>query len=334
MRVNLLTLFIGITLFITSCDEQESYLPAIVGKVGDVVVIGPDELLNSSAMTVIDTILGRDVIGLPRPEPKFKVGSVSEEGFTKSIQNHRNIIRLNFDYSDEGGIRVKRNTYANQQVLFEVKGRNVQEVTEVLLAGLADIERKIELTEMVRLRDRNKTLGPTQLGNDLHARRGIRLDFQKGFKLDSELNEVLWYRRDVLSNAGGEQHQISQGILVYEQPYLDTLDLEPISLIALKDSVTKMMIHGAVDSSYMTTSPFSEPRIQIMDWMGKYAVEIQGLWRMERGAMGGPYMLYSIHDEQHQRIVHLLGYVYAPQFEKRPFLMEVEAIIKSIEFNS
>ena len=65
---------------------------------------------------------------------------------------------------------------------------------------------------------------------------------------------------------------------------------------------------------------------------GIYVNELRGLWQMERDFMGGPYINYSMVDEQNNRVVCIDGYVYAPKFDKREFLREQEALIKTITF--
>jgi hypothetical protein len=47
--------------------------------------------------------------------------------------------------------------------------------------------------------------------------------------------------------------------------------------------------------------------------------------------MGGPFVHLAIVDENQSRILNIVGYVYAPQFNKRDYLREIEAMIYSFE---
>jgi hypothetical protein len=65
---------------------------------------------------------------------------------------------------------------------------------------------------------------------------------------------------------------------------------------------------------------------------GVYVNELRGLWQVEGDFMGGPYVNYSLVDAQKNRVICIDGYVYAPKFDKREFLREQEALIKTITF--
>ena len=53
---------------------------------------------------------------------------------------------------------------------------------------------------------------------------------------------------------------------------------------------------------------------------------------MKNGFMGGPYINYSMVDEKRNRVICIDGYVYCPKFDKREYLREQEALIKTITF--
>ena len=47
--------------------------------------------------------------------------------------------------------------------------------------------------------------------------------------------------------------------------------------------------------------------------------------------MGGPFVNYAIEDKVNNRYLVAEGYVYAPSLDKREYVFELEAIIKSIK---
>ena len=61
-----------------------------------------------------------------------------------------------------------------------------------------------------------------------------------------------------------------------------------------------------------------------------YAIEGRGLWRMEDPIQGGTFVSLTVVDEENGRVVTVDGYVYSPQFDKRPLLLEIEALIYSL----
>ena len=50
--------------------------------------------------------------------------------------------------------------------------------------------------------------------------------------------------------------------------------------------------------------------------------------------MGGPFVSITTLDTKNSRMITIDGYVFAPEFDKREYLREVEAIIKSAKFTN
>lgn len=81
----------------------------------------------------------------------------------------------------------------------------------------------------------------------------------------------------------------------------------------------------------MTTEHQIPPTFNIFEFKNNYAAEMRGLWRMENDFMGGPFVNLSVLDISNNRVIMLDGFVYAPRFDKRNYLRQVEAIIYSLE---
>ena len=64
-----------------------------------------------------------------------------------------------------------------------------------------------------------------------------------------------------------------------------------------------------------------------------YIAEMRGLWKLVGDYMGGPFISISTVDEKRNRIITIDGYVYAPKFNKRNYLRQVEAILYSLEID-
>ena len=60
-------------------------------------------------------------------------------------------------------------------------------------------------------------------------------------------------------------------------------------------------------------------------------IEMRGLWTLEGGFMGGPFISYAFIDEETSRAVVVTGFVYAPRDEKRELLRQVEALMYTVK---
>ena len=62
-----------------------------------------------------------------------------------------------------------------------------------------------------------------------------------------------------------------------------------------------------------------------------YAILIRGLWTAVNDFMAGPFILNVVLDQERQRVIYMMGYVYAPEEEKRNLLRQVESVVFSMQ---
>jgi hypothetical protein len=53
---------------------------------------------------------------------------------------------------------------------------------------------------------------------------------------------------------------------------------------------------------------------------------------MENDYMGGPFCSLTVYDSTRARLVTVEGYAYAPYFDKREYVRQIEAVVRSLEF--
>lgn len=65
----------------------------------------------------------------------------------------------------------------------------------------------------------------------------------------------------------------------------------------------------------------------------KPAIETKGIWDVKGAFMSGPFVNYIIKDEKNNRLLVVEGFAFAPSVQKRDYMFELEAIIKSIKMD-
>jgi hypothetical protein len=90
-------------------------------------------------------------------------------------------------------------------------------------------------------------------------------------------------------------------------------------------------VKGPREGSYMTIAKLYNPIVYELKNNNMEVVELRGLWELENGYMGGPFVSHSVYDEKRGRIVTVDGYIYYPNQKKRTKLKQLEAIIYSME---
>ena len=325
-------LFIVI-LFCWSCNNggTSSGLRGYTGVPNEVIVVMNNAEWKGALGDIVKKKLRESVFGLPQPEARFDLVNISASKFNNLFRPHRNLIIFEIDEKNPG-IEYKRNVWANGQLLIRISGKTKGDYIKIFNEHADELTNLIETQEINRLRNRNKKFGSKTLCDKIFDHYKYRLKLQKDAYIATEQEDVLWMRIERERPLGGYQHQISQGLIVYTYPYTDTLMFTKGRILAVRDSILKKYIPGGRPKSYMKTShKLYEPAIREVSFKGMFAVETRGLWNMENDFMGGPFYSLTFFDEKNNRMITAEGYVFAPQFDKRNFLLEVEAIVKSIE---
>ena len=83
----------------------------------------------------------------------------------------------------------------------------------------------------------------------------------------------------------------------------------------------------------MITEKAYTPHIFEVKLDGKKALETKGKWEVKGVYMAGPFLSYSVIDKAKNRLVVVEGLTYAPSINKRDYMFELEAIMKTIKIN-
>lgn len=327
---NIVALFLaGLLLTFYGCNDSKStYLPGYSGNPGEIILVIDNPHYEESEAVISQTI-SRYAHGFPQAERVFDVVNIPHESFTKIFKVNRNIVVANIGPDDLRNIDFKKNKWAKGQVVVTISAPNINAFKEILEKNAEQIITVFQNAEIDRLIQRNRKFGLVKE----YEKHRYSLVLQKDVQHAVDSNNFQWLRIERERPLGGYQHQISQGVVVYYTDYTDTSQFNPSALLARQDSITKKYIPGPTDNSYMEISQkHIMPNPKEVLFKGNYAIRTTGLWRMHNAHMGGPFVSITTLDEKNARLVTMIGYVFAPQFNKREFLRETEAIMRSIEF--
>lgn len=308
-----------------SCSDGSVSLPNVTGKAGEVVVVIEESDWNSSLGEVFKEILSEEVPALPQTEPVFDLVHIPEKAFTSIFKTHRNLIVMDFGSRyGEAKMNVQENYYSKPQTVISLVSDTRENMVSFLKANKQLIQDVLANAERQRIISNYKKYEKNTIRESITKNHGISMYFPKGYSLDLDTTNFVWVTY--------ETPQSSQGIFIYYYPYVDSNAFEPASLIAVRDSLLKLYVSGPLDGSYMTTEKeHLIPEFSEYMYSNRYIAEIRGLWKLEGDFMGGPFVSHTLVDESRARIITVEGYVYAPKFDKRNYLRQVEAILYSLE---
>ena len=336
MRSFLLTLSVVSAFLISGCTgDTKNPLPTYSGRPGEVIVVCKQSEWDGTLGDSIKAVFYEAQYGLPQDEPYFNLIRTNQSDFERVFKTFRNVFMVNIDPNrmSKGELTVKRNVYAKGQLVAQINASDMNEFLDILESKKDVLINYFNNKELDRLYRRNKRMGDAKIVKQLFTDYDLGITPMPDAYIASTDSNVVWIRLERKKAVGGFDHQISQGVLLYYEPYQSKEQLQDSSLTERMDHYLGKYIPGPNEKAYMTLDRRYVPPVgDELNFRDMYAKEFRGLWRMENYLMGGPFIALTVLDESRNRVVTGIGYVYAPQFDKREFLREVDAMVKSLTF--
>ncbi len=321
-------IFTTIILFV-SCDRiNEKILPSITGKSGDLLVVVDSFYFNHQTGEAIKQTFTQEQKGLPQREALFNLIKVPHRSFARIFQTNRNIIIINIKPNKKTKISINKNVWAKMQLVVNITAPNDKIAAETILKNGKTLINYFNDKEIERLQSKYALNANSNRAKFLEKKLGLKINIDDLFFVASEDSNFVWLRKEY--NVG--KNPVSQGIILYTYPYNSDSVFNVLNLVAKRNEITKKYIKGGAENSYMTVYSEYTPDEKEINLKGIYVKELRGLWQMEGDFMGGPFISYSMVDEAKKRVITIDAYVYAPQFNKREYLRELEALALTINF--
>ncbi len=316
-------------LVLTACNrkpkDREQYLPNITGNAGEVLVVINKGYWEGELGSTLREILAGEYPFLPQREAVFKLFNATPGGFTGSYLLHRNIVIVNVSPEvDTTGIRMTRNSWAKPQVIVTVSATTPEEASELISDNRELIVNTIEQAERDRLIASSKKYEDKEVRMAVTENIGGSPYFPTGFTMKKNTPEFMWISQ--------ETTYVNQGILIFKFPYTDSSQLTPEYLKNKLHDLWQANVPGMRENSYMTFNKVIDPGFNNIEYNGQTMVEMRGLWEVENDYMGGPFVCHIFPDPARENIIILNAFVYAPKYDKRKYLRQVESIIYSFDW--
>jgi hypothetical protein len=334
--VNFNAACIGIALLIGGCGSQEGARSALTSKVGasgEVVVVCDDAVWTGEAGDSLRAIFDQPFPVLPQYEPWFDLVHLEPESFDRFWKPHRNIIVLELaDRVDTQtpNVNLYKEKYAREQLYVVGKARDVKGLAQALAERSQELLSAFHGMEVSRYAGLIGLSENEVIQTELGELAGLRLTVPRDARWAKKNDEFLWIDRQLTRMKGGDNHDVQQGFFIYREPYTDDQQFSMQERIRKRNEMLRAHVPGPTPRTYMTTEMRYTPSYEEVVFNGGFASELRGLWRIEGDYMGGPFYSLTVYDERTGELVTVEGYAYAPFFDKREYMREVEAIVRSL----
>ena len=314
---------------LTSCSEEKkrkALLPNISGKAGEVIVVIDKGNWEGLVGTTLRDSLACETPFLPQREPLFGLVNVPQNAFTNMFQIHRNIIYVNINNTvTEPGIVIRKDVWATPQTVIYINAADSEAAAEIIKENSAIMVTTIEQAERDRIIRNIKKYEEHKLADAVNAMVGGSPHFPSGYKLKKRTSDFIWIEYAI--------QDMTQGILIYKYPVVEGEQMLSLdSIIENSNEMLKNNVPGMFDNTYMTTSTAVRPGIEYKRYKGLEFAEVRGFWEVYNDYMGGPFVSHAFYSQDGQNVIVLQGFVYAPKFDKRQYLRQVESVIYSFEW--
>lgn len=322
-------LLAGILLALLSCGDSKkvkNYLPPSTGGINSLMVVMDTELWKGGVGDKVREYFAQPALGLSPEQPIFNITQLPPQVFRGAVTQSRSILYIGQDSLSLA--HIKSNVYARPQRLAVVKGRNYDELVANVdsLANQAIAAfKKLEIDE-----------AQNRFGRSLNKEKALQEEFGISLKLPSvyqvgkQEDNFVWIDRQIQKG--------TMNIIAYSMP-MNSFGNDSTfvsDIVRMRDSIGKKYVPGPDvpgKTTYMMTEKAFAPYVFPAEINGFKAAEVRGIWEINGYPMAGPFLTYIVNDKKNNRKLVLEGFTFAPSTEKRDYMFELEAILKTLKID-
>ncbi|PIQ62219.1 MAG: DUF4837 domain-containing protein [Bacteroidetes bacterium CG12_big_fil_rev_8_21_14_0_65_60_17] len=349
-------LLCGAVMLQAGCESLE-YRPMAAGREGEIIVVMDSARWGGPVGDAVREHVAPYLGTLPAPEREFGLRrlSMTGQGALDAIRAQKNVLIVAplSDNTDEarflkarldsssiaavmGGdtaIISRRDLWRQRQQVMYVLGATDDDLVRALESQGEDVRYQFNTITRERMtREMFEKGRQPDLEQQMLDKHGFAVNMQHDWftAIDTTLSDstgFIWLRRVVSSESW-------RSLFLYYVDDFNPANLTPEWVQAARDRLSETWIHGNA-GGYTTTDYRRDLTSENIDFKGRFAYETRGLWHMvfrdddgevKPFGMGGPFLNYTFYDEDTGRLYMLDGTVFAPGYDKREFLRQLEVI--------
>ena len=294
--------FIILTFFLFSCGDGAKTLPSSTGTNSEVIFVVADVLWESGVDSLAYATFGKIIEGINQNESAFRVVQVNQSEFKSILKTHKNIVII----AEGAHHSSQNNKWAKGQFVAQLNWDNnrVQ-----LLKELNKLVSIVSLKEVKYIRNTFAKLSQKNAEKIFFNHFGIEVIIPKEYEIIFNSDSVFW------ATFNPPKSEEIKNILTFSFiPKTSNLQVE---VLQNTNNIFAKYLKGDREGSFVKIEPSYPPYYNDNNY--------RGLWKLEYGFMGGPFLIktYFIDD----KIVVNVGLIFAPQSRKRSYIKELEAIL-------
>lgn len=328
-------------------SRRKDLLPTARGEADEIIlVVDSTQWVDTLGLGVeLKKTFLSPMLGLPQDEALFNVSKVSPQRLNSVLKSAKNMVFvmtldsrtadsrvLQKYFTDQSLNQIKRDTsiFMRAQKDLFAKGQTVLFLfssSEALLAQKINYNRsaireffETSTRESIKSQIFNST--QKQLAARINENHNVDLTIPFGWERARDLKNFVWLRK--------MDAETEQSIFIYYEPYRDQGIFNKIG--EFRDKITRRNLYDGENTDvYIKRQDIIPVFTERVNFNGHFAVEARGLWKISDNSRGGPFLSYTIVDEESGLIYYIEGYVDSPGTRKKNLVRELEAILSTFK---
>ena len=306
-------------------SSHKSLLPNVSGKAGEVIVVIEKADWEGALGNEVREVLAMDCPWLYVKEPLYSLVNVAPGGFADLFKVHRNIVLFQIDPQvAQTGVFLKNDVWASPQCVVQVSAPDAETALSLFKEKKETVTSALEQAERDRVIHNTLLYEERPIAEQVMPVMGGSPHFPSGYKLKKKTDDFVWIE--------DQKQYTTQGVLIFKYPALPEDNFTEENIIARTNEILKDNVPGMFENTYMTTAEYITPTVDFIKYKGRDFAQTRGYWEVYNDYMGGPFVSHSFYSKDGSDIIVLYAYVYAPRYDKRQYLRQVESILYSFEW--
>lgn len=297
MRYLIVFLFV-----LSACSDGVKTLPSSTGILSEVIFVVEDALWENQVKDVAFRTFGVPIQGLTQDESSFRVIQVNHSEFKSILKTHKNIVIIakNVPTSNQ------QDKWANDQLVVQLEFKHED---NELTKDLNKVKAIFEFREIRILR--NSISKSSQKIQEQHIKEEFNIEtlIPSEYTIIKDTVALFW------ATYNPEKQEEIKHLFVFSfEPKEINLQQE---VLQKTDSIFAKYLLGAKHGQHVKIEGMFSPVYSENTY--------RGLWKLNGGFMGGPFLIKTYFIDK--KVVVTVGLIFAPNNRKRKYIKTFEAIL-------
>ncbi|MFA6233231.1 MAG: DUF4837 family protein [Bacteroidota bacterium] len=260
----------------------------------------------------------RNILIIAPLDARNRMGEYMRAALDSSVKN--------LVQSGEEHVFVKQDLWYRGQTVIHITGKSMQDLRDFMAANAQRLEYYFKQAwderEIEHLRDLPRE---GEIEKKLREEHGFSFTIIKSWfiaKDSSEINTVLLRRQ--------APRETERWLMVHWLDTNNTALLTNEYAYQTRNRLTEILYRTYDDSAWVVVDTAHNLQFDEVNFQDRFAIRMKGLWRMSDYSMGGPFVSYLFYDEDQKRIYFIEGSIFAPRYEKKKLIQDIDIMIKSL----